>query len=108
MDNFSNPSITVSISTIAKNLDRFCSSFSFQPLEDADEVIIIVQGSKDKTLQPKLKNYTMIFDDQLGLSRSRNIAIEKSKSDFIWFLDDDVVLKSNCIKKLKKSLKKID
>ncbi|MBT3665628.1 glycosyltransferase [bacterium] len=105
MDNFSNPSITVSISTIAKNLDRFCSSFSFQPLEDADEVIIIVQGSKDKTLQSKLKDYTVIFDDQLGLSRSRNIAIEKSKSDFIWFLDDDVVLKSNCIKKLKKSLK---
>ena len=105
MNNFSNPSITVSISTIAKNLDRFCSSFSFKPLKDADEVIIIVQGMKDKTLQPKLKDYKIIYDDRLGLSRSRNIAIEKSKCDFIWFLDDDVVLNSNCIKKIKNSLK---
>jgi glycosyltransferase involved in cell wall biosynthesis len=105
MNNFSNPSITVSISTIAKNLDRFCSSFSFKPLKDADEVIIIVQGMKGKILQPKLKDYKIIYDDRLGLSRSRNIAIEKSKSDFIWFLDDDVVLNSNCIKKLKKSLR---
>ena len=104
MNNFSNPSITVSISTVAKNLDHFCSSFSFQPLEDADEVIIIVQGMKDKSSQPILKDYTIIYDDQLGLSRSRNIAIEKSKCDFIWFLDDDVVLNSNCIQKLKKSI----
>ena len=104
MNNFSSLSITVSISTIAKNLDRFCSSFSFQPLEAADEVIIIIQGMKDKTSQPKLKDYTIIYDDQLGLSRSRNIAIEKSKCDFIWFLDDDVVLNSNCIINLKKYL----
>ena len=87
MNNFSNLSITVSISTIAKNLDRFCSSFFFQPLEAADEVIIIIQGMKDKTLQPKLKDYTIIYDDQLGLSRSRNIAIEKSKCCLLYTSD---------------------
>ena len=104
MNDLNKPSITVSISTIAENLEEFISSFFFQPLEDADEVIIIIQGIKGKNPQPELKNYTIIYDDQLGLSRSRNIAIENSKCDFIWFLDDDVELISNCINKLKNNL----
>ena len=71
MNNFSNPSVTVSISTVAKNLDSFCSSFFFQPLKDADEVIIIVQGMKDKALQPKLKDYKIIYFKKYAQVRFR-------------------------------------
>ena len=104
MNDFNKPSITVAISTIAVNVDRFISSFFFLPLIDADEVIIVIQGMKDKVSQPKLKDYTIIYDDQYGLSRSRNIAIENSECDFIWFLDDDVLLMTDCVKKIKKNL----
>ena len=38
------PSITISISTVSKNLFKFIKTFNFSNLVHATEVIIIVQG----------------------------------------------------------------
>lgn len=99
------PSLTIVISTIKENLDNFIQNFSFENLKNADEIIIVIQGIKEKNPHPELNSFKVINDKNYGLSRSRNIGIENANCDFIWFLDDDVVLIKNSIKKLKFFLK---
>ena len=41
----SSPKLTVSISILAENMENFIKDFSFASLNDADEVILIIQGS---------------------------------------------------------------
>ena len=92
------PTITVAISTISDNFETFITNFRFSSLFDADEVIIIIQGKADKSRIDALnKNFIVLLDDGTGVSRSRNIAIQHSKSDFIWFMDDDIRFKNNAI-----------
>ena len=100
----SRPSLAVIISTIEENLNRFITNFSFKNLKNADEVIIVIQGLKEKSVIPELSSYKVISDENYGLSISRNIGIKNSSCDFIWFLDDDVVLIEDSIDKLKSHL----
>ena len=100
----SRPSLAVIISTIEENLNRFITNFSFKNLKNADEVIIVIQGLKEKSVIPELSSYKVISDENYGLSISRNIGIKNSSCDFIWFLDDDVVLIDDSIDKLKSHL----
>ena len=100
----SGPSLAVIISTIEENLNSFITNFSFKNLKNADEVIIVIQGLKGKSVIPELSSYKVINDENYGLSSSRNIGIKNSSCDFIWFLDDDVVLIDDCIDKLKSHL----
>ena len=100
----SKSSLTVIISTIEENLDRFIAHFSFKNLKNADEVIIVIQGLKEKSVIPELSSFKVINDPNYGLSSSRNIGIKNSSCDFIWFLDDDVVLIDDSIDKLKSHL----
>ena len=96
------PTITVAISALACNLGSFIRIFNFSSLSDADEVIIVIQGESDNLLLDKLEQkYIVIIDKGLGVSRSRNLALERSQSDFIWFMDDDVIIKENAILKVK-------
>ncbi len=40
-----------------------------------------------------------VYDSSLrGLSRSRNMALGKAQGEYVWLLDDDVVLSENCEK----------
>ena len=48
---------------------------------------------------------TIIIDEKLGLSRSRNLAIQSCNSDFFWILDDDVFTNVDMIKIIKNSIK---
>jgi len=76
-------------------------------LSDADEVIIVIQGESDNLLLDKLEQkYIIIIDKGLGVSRSRNLALERSRSDFIWFMDEDVIIKENAIMKVKQYMEK--
>ena len=97
------PTITIAISTIAKNFETFINNFQFSSCLDADEVIIIIQGKVDKSKTNKLnKNFIVILDDGIGVSRSRNIGILNASSDYIWFMDDDISLNHNAIPTIKK------
>ena len=92
------PTITVAISTMIENLDNFISNFSFASLHEANEVLIIIQGTLNK--KPTLlfnNNYTIIEDDGEGISRSRNIALLHASCDYVWFMDDDVLLNNDAI-----------
>ena len=95
------PSLTIVISTVEENLESFKRNFQFKNLNNADEVIIVIQGVKKKRIYLELSSFIVVNDKNYGLSRSRNIGIENSSSDFIWFLDDDVTLIENGIDKIK-------
>jgi len=107
MEKNTKPSITIAISTIADNLNDFINNFNFFSLEDADEVIIIIQGKiKNKEIYNINQRYIILTDNDFGLSKSRNIAIANAKSDYIWFLDDDIKLIDDSISKIKHYLNK--
>ena len=100
----STPTLSIVISTIDKNFEKFVKNFQFGKLKNADEVIIVIQGFKEKSVIPELSSFKVINDPNYGLSSSRNIGIKNSSCDFIWFLDDDVVLIDDSIDKLKSHL----
>ena len=55
------PSLAVIISTIEENLDSFITHFSFKNLKNADEVIIVIQGLKEKSVIPELSSFKIII-----------------------------------------------
>ena len=98
------PTITVAISTVSENMDRFLSNFPFESLRDADEVIIIIQGTLDYKPMGFSTKYTIIEDNGKGVSRSRNIGLLHSNCDYIWFMDDDILLNNDAIITVKNTL----
>ena len=100
----STPTLSIVISTIDKNFEKFVKNFQFGKLKNADEVIIIVQGAGKLVYHSELAPFNVIVEKRYGLSISRNIGIENSSSDFIWFLDDDVYLFDYSIDKIKDHL----
>ena len=100
----STPTLSIVVSTIDKNFEKFVKNFQFGKLKNADEVIIIVQGAEKLVHHSELASFNVIVEKRYGLSLSRNIGIENSSSDFIWFLDDDVYLFDYSIDKIKDHL----
>ena len=100
----STPTLSIVVSTIDKNFEKFVKNFQFGKLKNADEVIIIVQGAGKLVHHSELASFNVIVEKRYGLSLSRNIGIENSSSDFIWFLDDDVYLFDYSIDKIKDHL----
>ena len=78
----SNPTLSIVISTIDKNFEKFVKNFQFGKLKNADEVIIIVQGAEELVHHSELASFNVIVEKRYGLSLSRNIGIENSSSDF--------------------------
>lgn len=72
------------------------------------EVLVVIQKAKNK--KDLLINYpqiiTVYYIDKLGLSVARNFAIEKSRGDYLVFLDDDAMVKEDFIDVLSKSILK--
>ena len=99
--------LTIIISTISENLNIFAERFNFVPLNDADEVIIVIQGKSDNEIINFLETkYVVIKEENNGLSSSRNIGISHETSDYIWFMDDDVLLYNDAIITVKNNISK--
>ena len=75
---------------------------------DTVEVIVIVQRNKVdferimniKEFQRKDSKISFIYTSKTGLSKARNIGIEKAKSEYIFFTDDDCILERSTIKNI--------
>ena len=96
------------ISALGKNLKKINQWLNHEILNEVYEVIIVVQKSKgfesDVEILKKI-GCSIIIDEKLGLSRSRNLAIKFCKSDFFWILDDDIYTDLGMIKIIKNSIK---
>ena len=85
--------LSIIISALGPNLNKINHWISSEILEKVNEIIIVVQNSKgyEKEINT-LENLgcKLIIDNKIGLSRSRNIGIKNSTSDYFWILDDDI------------------
>ena len=81
--------LSIIISALGSNLNKINHWISSEVLKKVNEVIIVVQNSEgyEKEIN-KLKNLgcKLIIDNKIGLSRSRNIGIKNSNSDYFWIL----------------------
>ena len=98
--------LTLSISTIHKNLNGILAYLKTLPEIKNTEILIICQ-TFDSQLPPLLSE-KIIYNNEIliyyynekGISNSRNRAIEKSLSAYIWFLDDDITFNLNEVNEL--------
>jgi hypothetical protein len=62
--------------------------------------ILVVNQTIQADLVSAFENIRVINRAQFGLSRSRNIALEKGQKALLWFLDDDVVITENSVNEI--------
>ncbi len=69
------------------------------------EVILVDNNPKSPTQYVAVQNGKVVLVDktglkQLGVTASRNIGINRSSGDYVFFVDDDAVLDENCLDEL--------
>ena len=99
-------SIVIPTSNAEDTIGELLESIKAQDFHDDYEVIIIDNGSKDKTEEiVKIMNILPInyfrYEKRLGVTNSKNARINESSGEFILFVDQDVTLPpgtySNCL-----------
>jgi glycosyltransferase involved in cell wall biosynthesis len=82
-------------------------------LAKAGEVVVVVQSMTPRVEEMirqvwrshvQLPNLRIVADEGRGLSRSRNLAFNAARSEFIWLLDDDVEICSDAVDAIEKAL----
>src|SRR5690606_37664414 len=74
--------------------------------QDSIEVIIVNDGSTDQTLEiaqsykEKIKNFSILDQDNQGVSAARNNGLKEASGKYIQFLDSDDMIVSNVYKEL--------
>jgi len=73
---------------------------------------IIIENSKDinlkKDLESKYDNIEVILNENLGMGASNNIGIKRSKTQYVYILNPDVIFKNNTFENLSQASKKLD
>jgi len=98
-------SIIVPAYNVEDYIDECIESVINQRVKYKYELIIIDDGSKDKTREKlekykRYENIQIVFQENKGSSAARNKGIEMSKGQYLMFLDSDDVLCDDCINKL--------
>jgi len=70
------------------------------------EIIVVDDASNPPlTMEVDSENFSLIrFNEEQGLSKSRNIGINAAKGDYVAFLDDDTVLSENWVEAVQKGI----
>lgn len=78
--------------------------------KDEYEIICINDGSKDGSLailreyEKEYKNVRVIDKENGGVSSARNAGLQAAQGEYIWFVDSDDCIKTNCLKQFKEFL----
>lgn len=73
---------------------------------DTYEVIVVNDGTPDKSMDivaefvKKYTNLIVINQENLGLSMARNNGLEVARGEYVWFIDSDDWIKTNCLQEL--------
>ena len=82
-------------------------------ISQADEVIVINDGSTDRSIHilnnfNDLQGWKIIHTQNQGLGLTRNFGRSIAKSDYIYFLDSDDIIKSNLIIRMREIIEEYD
>lgn len=105
-----NFSIIIPVYNRPVELDELLQSIVKQKFKDAFEVVIIDDGSTNKSdkIAYDFKNFLNInyfFKENSGPGDSRNYGMKKAKGDYFIILDSDCILPSNYLNVVKNTLK---
>lgn len=85
--------LTLAVSTLGTRINQALNVFEALSPRESVEFLLLVQGATPDMEGVSCPDSVRIeYLDSIGLSHSRNAALQKSKGDFVWFLDDDVII----------------
>lgn len=100
-------SIVIPIYNVEPYVHRCLESIYKQNVStDTYEVIVVNDGTPDKSMGivaefvEKHANLIVINQKNQGLSMARNNGLEAAKGEYVWFIDSDDWIKTNCLHEL--------
>lgn len=105
-------SIIIPIYNVEKYIERCAESVLNQNVPPSQyEVIFVNDGTKDNSVEilKKAINFNIHSNFQIrdkengGLSSARNFGLEHATGDYVWFVDSDDWIESNCLAKIVKN-----
>lgn len=94
---YSKSDISILISTMNRSDFSFLSAmFPHHEWRDLN-LVIVNQTKKGKELKSNLENIIVVNSYEIGLSKSRNLALKNSRTTYGVIADDDVVYESDCM-----------
>lgn len=104
--------ITITVVVPVYNVDRYINSSLGSILEQSrqpDEVIIVDDGSDDKTPEILRKyafipNWKTVRTENFGLGPARNLGRELATGEYVYFFDSDDLLVENFVEEIEKRI----
>lgn len=100
-------SIILPVYNVELYVEKSLRSCAEQDLSPEDyEIIVINDGTKDNSLEiveRVAKDYSNIIihsQENQGLSAARNKGLSLAKGEYVWFVDSDDFIESNCLKRV--------
>lgn len=100
-------SIIVPLYNVEKYIEKCLLSCLNQDIPQSDyEIIVVNDGSPDGSLAiaeriaATATNITIISQNNGGLSAARNTGLKYAKGEYVWFVDSDDWIESNCLQQL--------
>lgn len=104
-------SIIIPVYNVEQYLEKCLQSCLSQDIPHNDyEIIVVNDGSPDGSLAiaeriaKSTTNITVISQENCGQSTARNVGISIAKGDYVWFVDSDDWIETNCLKQLTDTL----
>lgn len=92
----------ISVTILTKNSQKYLAE-CLNALKEFDEIIILDNGSTDKTLQiaKTFSNAKVVKHDFIGFGPLKNLAVQKAKNDWILSIDSDEIATTELIESIK-------
>lgn len=104
-------SIIIPVYNVEQYLEKCLKSCLSQDIPHNEyEIIVVNDGSPDGSLEiaeriaNSATNITVISQENCGQSTARNVGISIAKGDYVWFVDSDDWIETNCLKQLTDTL----
>ncbi len=108
-------SLIIPVYNVEKYVAKCIESCINQNISSSDyEIIIINDGSTDNSLEivntiaEKHNNITVFSQKNEGLSLVRNKGVELAQGEYVWFIDSDDWIETNCLDSIIKKLNEVD
>ena len=103
-------SIIIPVYNVERYVEKCIRSCETQDATDF-ELVVVNDGSTDNSLaiveqvSKEFENITIITQKNQGLSAARNAGLQVARGEYVWFVDSDDWIESNCLGRITKKLK---